>query len=393
MSRKSIALPSAILVGALIAAACRGGNTAGPTTTATSPATTAAPTTTAAPATTNSSTTTTTTVVLTSTGPETVSLIVMDYASQPASAIQVTADGGEAPEGPDTPLFRRVGVRGVVTYHPLLAPDGHQLTRAEWVTAQGTATITCEDGGTRYDLEFTGLIPDGVYTIWHFPTTEPITSRLPSGQIEDPMASGKGLAGGALGDANGDDNAFTADAEGNAVLNVLAADRDPIPKCTLAGGTFLVVLYHLDNLTWGDGPGPDKTNASHGVFSYPSLEDSGTSELTVAYLTGTWSGSECVCQLVFDRDGTYRIQQGIGARPGSAEATTVEQGEFTLVGTVLTFISNDESINCEAGDRLISEVEVLEDGASGTDRIRVVQIEDECLIRGSVGTVTLGRVS
>ena len=389
MSRKLNALPLSILVSALIAAACGSGDTTGPTTTATAQTTTTAPTTTVAPTT----TTTTTTVVLASTGPETVSLIVMDYASQPASAIQVTADGGEAPEAADTPLFRKVGVRGVVTYHPLLAPDGHQVTRAEWATAQGTATITCEEGGTRYDLEFTGLIPNGVYTIWHFPTTEPITSRLPSGQIEDPMASGKGLAGGALGDANGDDNAFTADAEGNAVLNVLAADRDPIPKCTLAGGTFLVVLYHLDNMTWGDGPGPDKTNASHGVFNYPPLEDSGNSEPTVAYLTGTWSASECACRLVFDMDGTYRIQQGLGARPGSAEATTVEQGEFTLEGTVLTFISNDESINCEAGDRLISEVEVLEDGASGANRIRQVQVEDECLIRGTVNTVTLGRVS
>ena len=383
MSRKLIALPFTILVSALIAAACGGGDATGPTTTATTatsatlPTTTAGPTTTAAPTT----TTTTTTVVLTSTGPETVSLIVMDYASQP-DAFAVTADGGGAPEAADTPLFRKVADRGVVTYHPLLAPDGHQLTRAEWVTAQGTATITCEEGGTRYDLEFSGLIPNGVYTIWHFPTTEPITSRLPSGQIEDPMASGKGLGGGALGDANGDDNAFTADAEGNAVLNVLAADRDPIPKCTLAGGTFLVVLYHLDNLTWGDGPGPDKTNASHGVFSYPSL-DSGNSALTAGYLTGTWSGSECQCRLVFDTDGTYRIQQG----------TTVEQGEFTLEGTVLTFISNNESINCEAGDRLISEVEVLEDGASGADRIRQVQVEDECLIRGTVKTVTLGRVS
>ncbi len=122
-------------------------------------------------------------VLVASTGPETVSLIVMDYASQPASAIQVTADGGEAPETANTPLFRKVADRGVVTYHPLLAPDGHQLTRAEWATAAGTATITCEEGGTRYDLEFTDLIPDGVYTIWHFPTTEPITSRLPSGQI------------------------------------------------------------------------------------------------------------------------------------------------------------------------------------------------------------------
>jgi hypothetical protein len=58
------------------------------------------------------------------------------------------------------------------------------------------------------------------------------------------------------------------------VLNVLAAERGPISKCTLAGGTFLVVLYHIDGLTWGSGPGPAETTAWQGVFNYPSLEDS-----------------------------------------------------------------------------------------------------------------------
>lgn len=31
--------------------------------------------------------------------------------------------------------------------------------------------ITCEDGGTRYHFTLKGLIPNGVYTIWHFPGT------------------------------------------------------------------------------------------------------------------------------------------------------------------------------------------------------------------------------
>ena len=258
MSRRLSALLLAILSSALVVAAC-GSESSQPeeiTTTTATPVTTPAPTSTAAP--------TTTAVAVAPTGPEAVSLIALDYVSQPD--IQVSADGGGAPETADTPLFLKVGG----SYDPLLAPDGHQLTQAEWATAEGTATITCEDAGTRYDLEFSGLVPDGVYTIWHFPTTEPII-RLPSGQIENPMNSEKALEGGALGDANGDENAFTADADGDAVLNVLAADRGPIPKCTLVGGTFLVVLYHIDSQTWGSGPGPAETSAWHGVFINPPL--------------------------------------------------------------------------------------------------------------------------
>ncbi len=263
-----------MMAAGLVLAAC-GGNGDSAQTTASS-VLAAATTTTAAPPTTVASTTTiasttTTTVAVPLTGPETVSLIALDYSSQPDSAIQVTADGGGAPEAADTPLFRQVADRGAVTYHPLLAPDGHQLTRDEWATAAGTATITCEEGGTRYDLEFSGLVPDGVYTIWHFPTTEPITS-LATGQIEDPMSSGKALGGGALGEANGAENAFTADAAGKAALNVLATERGPIPKCTLAGGTVLIVLYHIDNQTWGSEAGPDLTRARQAVFSYPPLE-------------------------------------------------------------------------------------------------------------------------
>ncbi len=127
-------------------------------------------------------------VAVAPTGPETVPLIILDESSQP-SLLDVTADDGEAPEAPETLLFRKLGD----TYDSLLAPDGYQLTRAEWDAAEGTATITCEEGGTRYDLEFSGLVPDGVYTIWYFPTKEPI-GRSPSGRIEGLIASANTMA-------------------------------------------------------------------------------------------------------------------------------------------------------------------------------------------------------
>lgn len=51
----------------------------------------------------------------------------------------------------------------------LTAPDGRQLTAREWVNASGEVTITCVDEGTRYDFRLQGLVPGGIYTIWHAP--------------------------------------------------------------------------------------------------------------------------------------------------------------------------------------------------------------------------------
>ena len=370
----------AILGGVLMMAACGGeASVSEASTTVIATSTTQADVVPPETTTTVQKTTTTTTVEEMPTGPETVPLVVLDDSSQP-SLLDVTADGGGAPEAPDTLLFRKLGD----TYVPLLAPDGHQLTRAEWATAEGKATITCEEGGTRYDLEFSGLIPDGVYTIWHFPTTEPVT-RNQSGEIENPMGSAKFIDSGALGLQNGDENAFTADAEGNAALNVLVTKqgaRDPVPECTLVGGTYLVVLYHIDNQTWGSQPGPEETIASHAVFIYPRLG------LTFGELIGTWRCSRCGSFLVLNEDGTYRITFSLE----DVEGRTVEQGEFTLEGTLFTFISNEDSSNCAEGQRGTYEMEVLEEGPSGRDRVKQIQVSDECTTRGSVGDVTLERV-
>lgn len=73
---------------------------------------------------------------------------------------------------PDTPIFHiplYTWTRECDLRSPLIAPDGHQLTAGEWVQATGEVTITCVDQGTQYDFQFQGLVPDGVYSIWHRP--------------------------------------------------------------------------------------------------------------------------------------------------------------------------------------------------------------------------------
>ena len=50
---------------------------------------------------------------------------------------------------------------------PVLAPDGHQLTLAEFNAPQGTASVKCVPQGTHVTLQLTGLIPNGLYTLWN----------------------------------------------------------------------------------------------------------------------------------------------------------------------------------------------------------------------------------
>ncbi len=117
-------------------------------------------------------------------------------------------------------------------------------------------------------------------------------------------------------------------------------------------------------------------------------EDALNGDLTVEDLIGTWRGRATGSFLQLSEDGTYRI--ALSAE--DIENTTVEQGQFTLEGTLFTFISNEDSQNCAAGERGVYEIEGPEEGPSGEDRIKQIQVEDECSIRGSVGFVTLERV-
>ncbi|MCP4383318.1 MAG: hypothetical protein GY798_18180, partial [Hyphomicrobiales bacterium] len=76
------------------------------------------------------------------------------------------------------------------------------FTLGEWLGATGAGTYTCEDGQGTLDVTFDQLMPEGVYTLWHFfmamPTTDPFigTFDLP------------------VGARDGSDSVFQADAKG-----------------------------------------------------------------------------------------------------------------------------------------------------------------------------------
>jgi len=99
-------------------------------------------------------------------------------------------------------------------------------------------------------------VPNGVYTIWHFPTT----------------------GGGALAShVNDINNIFAAAATGTTTFSVIGTAG----TMTLSGsvgvcvpslassdpsGALFVVVYHIDNRSWGPEPGPEDTYTAHLVF-------------------------------------------------------------------------------------------------------------------------------
>ena len=75
------------------------------------------------------------------------------------------------------------------------------------------------------------------------------------------------------------------------------------------------------------------------------------------YVVGTWQTDE-PSYVQFNEDGSYSIAFSIEG----LEDAPVEEGEFTLEGTLLTLISGDGSQACNAGERGTYEIEVLTEG-------------------------------
>ena len=121
------------------------------------------------------------------------------------------------------------------------------ITLGEWLLAEGTATVTCDGEQGSLRAEFTGLVPDGVYTMWHYfmvlPPTEPFvgTYDLP------------------VGARDGSEAGFVADASGRAIYDVSISPCLQVSGETLASG--IAIAWHSDGETHGVEPGAFGKNA------------------------------------------------------------------------------------------------------------------------------------
>jgi hypothetical protein len=142
---------------------------------------------------------------------------------------------------------------------PVLAPDGHQLTFGEFLTPEGRAGIHCINQGTKTTVHFSGLVPKGVYTVWLFifgPTDPPLIAWGAAGRL-DPVQ-----------------NSFTASEAGEGQLSVTnpagpLSGEGSIGPCWLENFLVHVVLvYHIDGMTYGPLPGPDYTWVFQAAFIF-----------------------------------------------------------------------------------------------------------------------------
>lgn len=170
------------------------------------------------------------------------------------------ADGNLSTD-PATPLFESRG------HQPVIAPDGHQITLGEFSTVQGNVSVTCVEGGSRVTMELSGLIPDGVYTIWN------ATFKAPGA---DPTVEDLNMIGlGALGSVDGSESTFTASADGKATITAVTPGGPlsmfgSIAACPLSDEIewHVVGAYHIDGNTHGPDLGPDGTAVEQFGFAF-----------------------------------------------------------------------------------------------------------------------------
>ena len=125
---------------------------------------------------------------------------------------------------------------------------GAQLdfTLGEWLSATGSATLSCDGENGSLRAEFENLVPNGLYTMWNFFAGQQLakfhTYDLP------------------VGAPDGSEAAFTADDKGHAAYAVTFSPCLQGTTPQLMAG--LAIAYHSDGMTHGYDPGP-MGNKSH----------------------------------------------------------------------------------------------------------------------------------
>ncbi|HZM91750.1 MAG TPA: hypothetical protein VFF31_34840 [Blastocatellia bacterium] len=162
----------------------------------------------------------------------------------------------------DTPLYANAS--GLCDHlFPLIAPDEHHITLREWTKAKGNALIKCGKRGTHVVLQVSGLIPNGVYTVW--------VGTFQAPGLTPDFANLIGL--GSLGAPDGSENVILASSQGTAQLSVFhpAGDFSMFGSSECLSEEFEVLLWlplHLDGQTHGGVPGDECQLGFQGGFRF-----------------------------------------------------------------------------------------------------------------------------
>ena len=111
------------------------------------------------------------------------------------------------------------------------------FTLEEWLAATGSGTYTLNGDMAELNISFQNLVPNGVYTMW-------------CSRIMFAPEFGEELR--ACGPADGSQNTFVADGDGNGTFQITMPALPPSTEDVISD---IAAAYHSDGQTYGAGPG------------------------------------------------------------------------------------------------------------------------------------------
>ena len=126
------------------------------------------------------------------------------------------------------------------------------MTLGEWLRHQGAGTYSCQNGEGRIDTQFSGLVANGIYSMWHMFTAIPATTPF-SGFLDLPV-----------GARDGSTSVFVADENGTASFR--RTFRPCLQLSDVWITSLLAINYHSDGKTYAGRPGLFGYNAHVPLF-------------------------------------------------------------------------------------------------------------------------------
>ena len=123
------------------------------------------------------------------------------------------------------------------------------MTLGDWLAASGSGNYTLRGNRADVSMELENLVPNGLYTVW--------CTRIGLPPEFD-------MVNKACGPADGSENAFHADSDGNATFDMSTWALAPTDEAVVS---VIALAYHSDGNTYGDSPGTFGQNSHVQLFT------------------------------------------------------------------------------------------------------------------------------
>ncbi len=169
---------------------------------------------------------------------------------------EIVDANGNTPVSPSEPLFaKNIFDDPIGHLTAIKAPDGHQVTLAEFKTANGSLVVHCNGNSSTIEIDLQGMIPNGTYTFW----LAYLNIARKVGESIDFANDFVNMTNPPIGSSSGTVNIAVAGADGSIQVTLEHA------SCILTDEVALVIpiLYHINGKTFGGGHVPDAEEMVH----------------------------------------------------------------------------------------------------------------------------------